>query len=116
MLAVVWAAEHFPFYVYGAQFTIITDHEPLIGIFSNHKQASARIERWKLRLMPCDCNLIYRPGKDAENSADFMSRHPSPSDVEPPNLAEDFIRYVCSNAVPKAMTSSKQKKMQRCEP
>ena len=43
MLAVVWAAEHFYFYVYGVQFTIITDHKPLTGIFSNHKQTAARI-------------------------------------------------------------------------
>ena len=48
--------------------------------------------------------MIYRPGKDAENPADFMSRHPSPSDPEPPNLVEDYVHYVCSNAVPKAMT------------
>ena len=67
MLAVVWPAEHFHLYVYGAQFSIITDHKPLIGIFSNRKQAPARFERWKLRLMPYDCKLIYRPGKDAEN-------------------------------------------------
>lgn len=33
-----------------------------------------------------------------------MSRHLSPSDVEPPNLAEDYVHYVSSNAVPKAMT------------
>jgi len=80
MLAVVCTAEHFHLYVYGAHFTIITDHKPLIGIFSNHKQASAGIERWKLLLMPYHCNLIYRPGKDAENSspADFMCRHPCP--------------------------------------
>ena len=37
MLTVVWAAEHFHLYVYGAQFSIITDHKPLTGIFSNHK-------------------------------------------------------------------------------
>ena len=37
MLAVVWPAEHFHLYVYGAQFSIITDHKPLIGIFGNHK-------------------------------------------------------------------------------
>ena len=78
MLAVVWPAEHFHLYVYGAQFSIITDHKPLIGIFSNRKQAPARFERWKLRLMPYDCKLIYRPGKDAENPADFFSRHPCP--------------------------------------
>ena len=104
MLAVVWAAEHFHLYVYGAQFSIITDHKPLIGIFSNHKKASARIQSWKLCLMPYDYNLIYRLGKDAENPADFISQHPSPSDPEPPNLAEDYVHYVCSNAVPKAMT------------
>ena len=52
MLAVVWPAEHFHLYVYGAQFSIITDHKPLIGIFSNRKQAPARFERWKLRLCP----------------------------------------------------------------
>ena len=54
--------------------------------------------------MPYDCNLIYRPGNDAENPADFMSWHPSRSDVDPPYLAEDYVHYVCSNAVPKAMT------------
>ena len=103
MLAVVWATEHFHLYVYGAQFPIITDHKPLIGILSNHKQASARIERWKLRLMPYDYKLIYRPGKDAENPA-FLGRHPCPSDSELQNLAEDYVNYVCATAVPKAMT------------
>ena len=104
MLAVVWAAERFHLYLYGAQFSIITDHKPLIGIFSNRKQAPARFERWKLRLMPYDCKLIYRPGKDAENPADFLSRHPCPSDSELQNLAEDHVNYVCTTAVPKAMT------------
>ena len=104
MLAVVWAAERFHLYVYGAQFSIITDHKPLIGIFSNRKQAPARFERWKLRLMPYDCKLIYRPGKDAENPAYFLSRHPCPSDSELQNLAEDHVNYVCTTAVPKAMT------------
>lgn len=77
MRAVVWGEEHFHFYVYGAPFSVITDHKPLIGIFSNHRQASARIESWKLRLMPYDCKLVYRPVRDAANPSDFMSRHPS---------------------------------------
>ena len=54
--------------------------------------------------MPYDCKLIYRPGKDAENPADFLSRHPCPSDSELQNLAEDHVNYVCTTAVPKAMT------------
>ena len=58
MLAVVWGVEHFHLYVYGAQFSVIRDHKPLIGISKNHKKTSPRIERWKLRLMPYDCQLI----------------------------------------------------------
>ena len=104
MLAVVWGVEHFHLYVYGAQFSVITDHKPLIGIFKNHKQTSPRIERWKLRLMPYDCQLIYRPGRDAENPADFMSRHPSSTAPEEQNLAEAYVNYVFTNAVPKVMT------------
>ncbi len=64
MLAVVWAVEHFHLYLYGAQFTILTDHQPLLGIFRSHKATSARIDRWKLRLMPYNYHLVYKPGKD----------------------------------------------------
>ena len=44
ILAVVWAAEHFHLYVYGVQFTIITDHKPLTGIFSNHKKLQLELK------------------------------------------------------------------------
>ena len=50
-----------------------------------------------------DC-LIYRPGRDAENPADFMSRHPNSTAPEEQNLAEDYVNYVCTTTVPKAMT------------
>ena len=46
MLALAWAVEHFHLYVYGAQFTIVTDHKPLLSIFHNHKATNARIDRW----------------------------------------------------------------------
>ena len=93
MLGVVWAAEHFQLYLYGSEFTIATDHKPLLGIFNSHKPTSARIDRWKLRLIPYNCQLIYRPEKDAENPADFMSRHPNASTAgcEERNIAEDML-------------------------
>ena len=53
--------------------------------------------------MPYDCKLVYRPGRDAENPAEFMSRHPSSKPVEQ-HVAEDDVHFVCNNAVPKAMT------------
>ena len=104
MVGVVWAAEHFHLYLYGSEFTIATDHKPLLEIFNSHKPTSACIDRWKLRLMPYNCQLIYRPGKDAENPADFMSRHPGTAECEERNIAEDYVNYICNQAVPKAMT------------
>lgn len=103
MLAAVWSAEHFHLYVYGHSFSIITDHKPLLGIVNSNKPLSARIERWKLRLMPYNVDLVYRPGKNDKNPADFMSRHPV-AGFSAPNLAEEYVNYVCCNAVPKAMT------------
>ena len=61
MLAVIWAIEHYHLYLYGAKFPM------------SQKPTSARIDRWKLRLMPYDCEILYKPGKDAENPADFIS-------------------------------------------
>ena len=52
MLAIMWALEHFHLYLYGSEFTIMTDHKPLLGIFDSHKPTSARMDRWKLKLMP----------------------------------------------------------------
>jgi hypothetical protein len=34
-LAIVWGIEHFHLYVFGATFTLITDHKPLELIYNN---------------------------------------------------------------------------------
>lgn len=103
MLAVVWAVEHYHLYLYGNPAKVFTDHKPLLGIFSSQKPMSPRIERWRLRLMPYKISLEYRPGRNENNPADYLSRHPS-GYAEHDNMAEDYVKYVCSNAVPKAMT------------
>ena len=59
LLAIVWALEHFHLYLYGTEIT--TDHKPLLGIFNTRKPTSARIDRWKPRLMPYNCHLVHRP-------------------------------------------------------
>jgi len=104
LLAIVWALVHFRLYLYGSEFTLVTDHKPLLGIFKSHKPTSAPMDRWKLRLMPYNCHLVYRPGKDAENPADFMSRHLNLQTTAERNVADEYVNYVCTNAIPKVMT------------
>jgi hypothetical protein len=105
MLAVVYGVEHFHLYLFGSpSFTMVTDHQPLLGIMKSQKPATARIDRWRLRLLPYEMKLEYAPGKDERNPADYLSRHP-PCDQPPrDNVGEAFAAYVCHNAVPKAMT------------
>ena len=62
------------------------------------------MDRWKLRLIPYNCHLVYRPGKDDGNPTDFMSRHPNHQATAERNVADEYVNYVCTNAIPKAMT------------
>ena len=110
MLAVVWGVEHFHLYLYGAQFQVITDHKPLLRIFEKQTPMSARIERWRLRLMQYNCKLVYRPGKDEDNPVDYLSRHPEKANIQTPDTDSQYLNYICTNAVPKAMTLAEVKK------
>ena len=79
-LAIVWGIEHFHLYLYGAPFTLHTDHKALEIIFGNPlSKPPARIERWLLTLQQYDFNVVYTTG--SENPADFLSRHPPPPHV-----------------------------------
>ena len=69
-LAVVWSCEHYNMYISGAPVMIITDHQPLLGIWEK-PHPPLRIARWGLRLQPYVISLKYGPGK--ENPADYMS-------------------------------------------
>ncbi|GFS24315.1 Gag-pol protein [Elysia marginata] len=67
------------------------------------KPCSARIERCRLRLMPYQFKLIYRPGKDEANPADYLSRHP-PTRPTRDNEGERYIRYIANTSVPNALS------------
>ena len=86
-LALVFAAKKFHEYLYGHKFTMVTDHKPLLGLFSEHKglpaRSSSRVLRWALLLAAYNYKLVYRPGPDHAN-ADGLSRLPldfQPADV-----------------------------------
>ena len=53
-LSLIFGLRKFRQYLYGRRFTLVTDHQPLITIFSDKKGvpslAAARLQRWALQL------------------------------------------------------------------
>nr|XP_037290848.1 uncharacterized protein K02A2.6-like [Rhipicephalus microplus] len=68
------------------QFTLVTDHQPLLGLLKPDRQtppmAAARIQRWALFLGGYHYKLQYVPGKQLL-TADALSRLPAPAAAEP---------------------------------
>ena len=106
-LSVYWAVKRFHLFIYGGEFKVITDHQPLVSLFNNlTSKPSARIERWLMELQQYRFTVEYRPG--ASNPADYAWRHPV-GDLESHNYeieSEDHISFIARNAVPKAVTLS----------
>ena len=78
-LAIVFGVRKFHQYLYGRQFTILTDHKPLERVFNPDKttpqMAAARIQRWALILAAYTYNIQYKEGSQNAN-ADAFSRLP----------------------------------------
>ncbi len=78
-LAIVFGVRKFHQYLYGRQFTILTDHKPLERVFNPEKttpqMAAARIQRWALILAAYTYNIQYKEGSQNAN-ADAFSRLP----------------------------------------
>ena len=102
-LGIYWAVTHFHLYTYGSDFKVITDHKPLVTLFNKvNSNPPARIERWILQLQTYRFEVEYQPGKS--NPADYLSRHPRTNYVNYTSCAEDYVRYIVNNAVPKTLT------------
>jgi hypothetical protein len=101
-LAIVWGCEYYHIYLFGTEFTLVTDHKPLEMILNKpYSKPPARIERWNLRLSQYKFKAVYRPGKD--NPADYMSRNPY-SHHATDELAEGYVRFIVHHAIPIALT------------
>lgn len=76
-VSIDFALRRFRSYVAGGpQFTVITDHKPLVSIFANTRKGSIRTDRIKLRHQDLSYVVQWQPGN--ENCADFLSRHATP--------------------------------------
>ena len=76
-LEVTWACEKFSDYVLGMQFTVETDHKPLVPLLSTTDLSNMppRILRFRMRLMNYSPKVTYVPGKQ-QITADALSRAP----------------------------------------
>ena len=101
-LGLVWGCERFHMYLYGVEFTLLTDHKPLEVIYSTNSHISARIERWVLRLQPYKYKVQYVPGK--QYIADPLSRLGKGKGVCMNDEAEEFIWFVAETSTPVAMS------------
>ena len=71
-LALVWALQKFQTYLYGREFIVETDHQPLAYIESA-KLANSRIMRWALLLQNFRFTIRAIPGRE-NMVADYLSR------------------------------------------
>ena len=69
---IVWGVQKFQPYLYGTQFVIETDHQPLKCV-QRSKVANARIMRWALILQPYRYRIVVIKGRD-NVGADYLSR------------------------------------------
>eukprot|EP00111_Clytia_hemisphaerica_P010127 TCONS_00029605-protein len=101
-LAVMWACEHYHYYLYDRLFTVETDHKPLLSLLtSKAKRPTPRIQRWLLRLQAYHYTMSYIPGK--LNAADILSRSPIKT-ADQENPADHHIATITRQAVPESLS------------
>ena len=93
LLAIVWALEHFKYYLYGNKFTLQTDHQAQLSALKNNrgnKTYQSRLSRWVDRLLPFNFTIEHIPGRN-KGFADYRSRNPS---GKPTPESEDDEKFV----------------------
>nr|XP_061825224.1 uncharacterized protein K02A2.6-like [Nerophis lumbriciformis] len=92
-LSIVYGVCKFHQYLYGRQFTLLTDHRPLTTILGLHtglpSLAASRMQRWALLLSAHSYDIKYRKA-DLHSNADSLSRLPLPITWPEPRAAEIF--------------------------
>ena len=96
-LAIVFGVKKFHNYIYGRQFHIDSDHQPLSYLFNQAKAisptASARIQRWALTLSAYQYTIRHKAGRHLSN-ADALSRLPRPVTTSSDCLPGDWVHLL----------------------
>ena len=93
----MYGVKRFHQYLYGRNFTIHTDHKPLMYLFSENRlipaTASARVQRWALTLSGYNYQIQHRPGKTLGN-ADGLSRLPLPNSIKEVSTPAETVQLI----------------------
>ena len=91
-LALKWSVtDKFHDYLYGADFKVVTDNNPLTYVFTTAK-LDATSQRWLAELSNYNCTLSYRSGKQNVD-ADGLSRVHEPSTTR--TIFPDVLKAIC---------------------
>ena len=93
LLSVVWATNHFKYYLLGSKFELITDHTALLSALKPNranKSRQSRLIRWVDKLLPYTFSIQHIPGKDM-GFTDYLSRNPH---QKPPPISPDDELFV----------------------
>lgn len=92
LLAVVWGTQYFRPYLYGVEFDLSTDHQPLkwLQAKNNGKNINPRLQRWLVLLMDYNAKIEYIKGKE-NHIADFLSRIEESDSAENINVGENLM-------------------------
>ncbi|KAL5487120.1 hypothetical protein EMCRGX_G019686 [Ephydatia muelleri] len=110
-LAITWACEKFSGYLLRKQFSVETDHKPLVPLLSTKMLDSLppRVLRFRLRLMRFQFTIHHMPGKNMY-IADALSRAPTASsDPKQAALQEDVEHYMYVTEVVAALPGSAER-------
>ena len=96
-ISIIFEVKKFPQYLFGRTFRIVTDHKPLVSLFSLTSpildSLPPRIIRWSPLLMSSyDYSIMYKPGTNIV-AADAMSRLPLQENLQVP-IPECIIRLM----------------------
>ena len=110
-LAIYFACTKFQIYLLGKQFTVHTDHKPLVFIFNKPKSENPyRVERMRLKLQGFNFEVKYVKG--SQNPIDYLSRKPrelTEHDRKESKLFEKHVNWVISSGLPDAVTLEEMK-------
>ena len=93
LLGVVWAIEYFKYYLFGKNFTVLTDHRALLSVLKSHrsnKSYNSRLTRWIDRLLPFDFNIEHIPGTRM-GLIDYILRQPNQRAKSITQYDEEFM-------------------------